>query len=156
MHERAKLKEANHFLEQMHAGKGNPGAFKHELSAFMGAARSVLQYALKEAKGKAGGQQWYDQAKTNPLVLYFKNKRDTSIHERPVEPARKFETKAAGLLNIGDDDDEMMVPHSHIRIVERCEFRDWPGEEVTELAMQYLTALERLVEDGIAKGWITG
>jgi len=156
MNERAKLTEARHFLDRMHAEHGNPTAFALELSAFMGAARSVLQYAGREAKLKPGGQQWYDQAMANPLLCFFRDLRNNSIHEVPVKPLTKMKTEVAGFLNIGDDDDEILIPYPHNTIVQQYEFQDRPGEEVTDLCQRYLKALECLVEDGIAAGWITG
>ena len=156
MHERSKLREARHFLDRMHAERDNPTAFGLELSAFLGAARSVLQYACKEAKLKPSGQQWYDHAMANPLFGFFKDLRDNSIHEMPVKPLTKLKTEVAGFLNIGDDDDEVLIPYPHNTIVHQFEFQDRPGEEVADLSRQYLTALETFVEDGIAMGWITG
>jgi len=156
MHERSKLTEARHFLDRMHAEHGNPAAFALELSAFMGAARSVLQYACREAKLKPGGQQWYDQTMANPLLCFFRDLRNNSIHEVPVKPLTKMKTEVAGFLNIGDDDDEILIPYPHDTIVQQYEFQDRPGEEVTDLSQRYLKALEGLVEDGIAMGWITG
>jgi hypothetical protein len=156
MHERSKLTEASHFLERMHADHGYPAGFTLELSAFIGAARSVLQYALREAKLKPGGQQWYDQTMTNPLLCFFRNVRNNSVHEVPVKPVTKMTTEVAGFLNIGDDDDEIMIPYPHNTTVYRYEFQDRPGEEVIDLSRRYLKALEALVEDGVAMGWITG
>ena len=156
MHERSKLKEAHDFLERMHAEQVDYAAFTRDLSAFMASARSVLQYACKEAQVKAGGQKWYGDAVAKPIIRFFKDKRDISIHDRPVRPARKFTTEAAGHLSLADEDDEMIIPYPHSRIVAHYEFEDRPGEEVTDLARQYLIALEGLVEDGIAMGWITG
>lgn len=156
MHERSKLIEARHFLDRMHAEHGNPAAFALELSAFMGAARSVLQYACREAKLKPGGQQWYDQTMADPLLCFFRDLRNNSIHKVPVKPLTKMKTEVAGFLNIGDDDDEILIPYPHNTIVQQYEFQDRPGEEVTDLSQRYLKALEGLVEDGIARGWITG
>lgn len=156
MHEKSKLAEARHFLNRMHEEDSNPAAFALELSAFMGAARSVLQYAHKEAMGKSCGQQWYDQTMTNPLLCFFRNLRNDSTHRVPVEPLRRFETAVAGMLNIGDEDGEILIPHPHVTTVQRYEFSSRPGEDVTDLSQQYLKALEDLVEDGIAKKWITG
>ena len=156
MHEKLKLTEARHFLDRMHADHWNPAAFALELSAFLGAARSVLQYALKEAALKQGGQQWYDQAMANPLFGFFRDLRDNSIHEVPVKPLTKMKTEVAGFLNIGDDDNEMLIPYPHNTIVHQYEFQNRPGEEVTDLSQKYLNALEGLVGDGIAMGWITG
>jgi len=92
----------------------------------------------------------------NPLFGFFRDLRDDSIHEMPVRPLRKMKTEVAGFLNIGDDDDEMLIPYPHNTIVHQFEFQDRPGEEVTDLSRQYLIALEGLVDDGIAMGWITG
>jgi hypothetical protein len=55
MYEQEKIEEAEYFLEGMRqATEARP--FQFELSAFLSAARSALQYALKEAKGKCGSQ----------------------------------------------------------------------------------------------------
>ena len=157
MHERSKLTEARHFLERMYVERGNPAAFAHELSAFVGAARSVLQHVHKEAKVKPGGQQWYDQTMANPLLRFFRQMRNDSTHEGPpVTPARMFTTEAAGLLNIGDDDDEFLIPYPHDTTVQRYEFQNRPGEEVIDLSQRYLKVLEEFVKDGVAKEWITG
>ena len=156
MHEGSKLIEARHFLDRMHAEHGNPTSFALELSAFMGAARSVLQYACREATLKPGGQQWYDQTMANPLLCFFRDLRNNNVHEVPAQPLTKITTEVAGVLNIGDDDDEILIPYPHNRIVQQYEFQDRPGEEVTDLSQRYLKALEGLVEDGIAMGWITG
>ena len=156
MHETSKLTEARHFLNRMLAEHGNPAAFTHESSAFMGAARSVLQYARKEAKLKTGGQDWYDHAMANPLLCFFRDLRNDNVHEVPARPLTKTTTEVAGLLNIGDDDDETLIPYQHDGSVQQYEFQDRPGEEVTDLSQRYLKALENLVEDGVAKGWITG
>ena len=156
MHERSKLTEARHFLDRMYVEHGNPVAFALELSAFMGAARSVLQYACKEAQLKPGGQQWYDQTMANPLLCFFRDLRNNSIHEMPVKPLTKMTTQVAGFLNVGDDDDEMMIPYPHNTIVQQYEFQDRPGEQVMDLSQRYLQALESLVDDGIAVKWITG
>jgi hypothetical protein len=156
MHERSKLTEARHFLERMRAETGNPSTFTRELSAFMAAARSVLQYALKEAKLKTGGQQWYDQAAAHPLFRFFKDQRDVNIHRKPVDLTRKWTAESASLLNIGHDDDEFLIPYPHTRTVEHYEFQDWPGEDVIDLSLRYCDLLDALVEDGVAKGWITG
>lgn len=156
VHEKSKLTEARHFLDRMHAEHSNPAVFPLELSAFLGAARSVLQYACKEVKIKQGGQQWYDQAMASPLFRFFKDLRDNSIHQVPVKPLTKMKAEVAGLLNIGDDDDEMLIPYPHSTSIPQYEFRDRPGEEVMDLSQRYLNALEVFVEEGIAMNWITG
>lgn len=54
--ERSKLAEARYFYSRMRKEVDDREAFTCNLSAFLAAARSVLQYALKEAKTKTGGQ----------------------------------------------------------------------------------------------------
>lgn len=43
MHEEVKLKESKYFVHRMKASIDQPEAFQYELSAFLSAARSVLQ-----------------------------------------------------------------------------------------------------------------
>jgi hypothetical protein len=93
MHERCKLTEARYFMQRMLAEHDDPTSFRHELSAFLGAARSVLQYARKEAKGKPEVQEWYDQAvKAEPLLAFFRDRRNENTHTRPVNPATTMTT----------------------------------------------------------------
>jgi hypothetical protein len=156
MHERSKLAEARHFLDRMYQEHSDPVAFARELSAFMAAGRSVLQYALKEAKSKSGGQKWYDQEMANPLFIFFKDLRDASIHDTPVTPLIKMEDTRAPMLNIGDDEEEMWIPHEHNTTTHHYEFQGRSGEEVLDVSREYLTALEKLVEGGGRAGFITG
>ena len=60
MSESQKIREAEYFLAQMDRERENAEHFGHNLSAFLSSARSVLQYALEEAKPKPGGLAWYD------------------------------------------------------------------------------------------------
>jgi ABC-type transport system substrate-binding protein len=55
MNESQKIREAEYFLAQMDRERENAENFGHNLSAFLSSARSVLQYALEEAKPKPGG-----------------------------------------------------------------------------------------------------
>lgn len=61
MNEDQKIEEAQYFLDKLtNPDLEHPG-FSFELSAFLTAARSALQYALEEARLKTGGQAWYDR-----------------------------------------------------------------------------------------------
>ena len=53
MREQDKIAEADHFLARMNQSPEAP-SFRYELSAFLSASRSALQYALEEAKTKPG------------------------------------------------------------------------------------------------------
>ena len=87
MREKAKLKEAKYFYDEMVAHRNQRDEFIYNLSAFLSCARSVLQYAHKEAENKNNGKQWYDQhISVKPVVRFFRDKRDVNIHQEPVEP----------------------------------------------------------------------
>lgn len=155
MHERYKLTEARYFLARMLAEHDSRTSFLFELSAFLGAARSVLYYAREEARPKPGGQQWYDQAMTrDPLLAFFKDQRDANIHTAPVNPATVVTTHISDYLRI---DEDTIIPLRHNTSAYRHRFADWPADEtVIELSERYLNALQALVDDGVAQGMITG
>ena len=50
MNEYTKLKEAQYFNSEMVKKQLNRDSFNYNLSAFLSSARSILQYALEEAK----------------------------------------------------------------------------------------------------------
>ncbi len=99
MHEDEKIGEAEYFLDQMEANKKDRRAFICNLSAFLGAGRSVLQYAHLEAcgkkdckgqvivAGKPGGPAWWDPIAKEPLIKFFKEERNKNVHQ-VVEPPR--------------------------------------------------------------------
>lgn len=71
MHEQEKLNEAGYFARCMESSTDDPEAFQYELSAFLSAARSVLQYAFEEVKQKPNGQQWYEAQVTSEFFTAF-------------------------------------------------------------------------------------
>jgi hypothetical protein len=81
MNELQKIQEAEYFLTQLAQGQDNLATFKFKLSAFLTAARTVLQYALAEARPKSGGQVWYARRFAKSTVCqFFNDKRDINIH----------------------------------------------------------------------------
>jgi len=87
MNENSKLEEARYFYQVMQESLNRRKPFVYNLSAFLSAARSVLQYTLKEARTKAGGRQWYEtQMASHRTLVFFKDKRDVNIHSAPVNP----------------------------------------------------------------------
>ncbi len=84
MYESEKFDEAEYFLQQMANCQSDRLPHRYNLSAFLSAARSVLQFANKEATSKPGGQTWYDsQVTTNPIVIFFRKRRNLSTHTEP-------------------------------------------------------------------------
>jgi len=179
MHEKQKLEEAKYFYSRMIEEQKNREHFKYNLSAFLSSARSVLQYALKEAEGKTGGRKWYrNQMSTSEVLKFFKNKRDFEVHEEPIKLPADYRVKISdsigisGSLSIVVRDKDGKVkgqysseePQRRPRISEptvvtgvRYRFADWTGnEDVLALSEVYIKGLEDVVKDGVQKGFISG
>lgn len=85
MNELEKIREADYFLGRMTEEREIHDAFRFNLSAFLSASRSVLQYALKAARQQPGGQAWYEaHIGASKILTFFKGKRDVNIHIEPV------------------------------------------------------------------------
>lgn len=68
MNEKDKLEEARWFYAEMVKRQENRKIFKYNLSAFLSSARSVMQYSLKEAKTKNGGNKRTAEPKKRLIV----------------------------------------------------------------------------------------
>ena len=177
MNEKAKIDEAAHFLAKMKSVENQPDAFKFELSAFLSAARSALQYALEEARSK-GGQAWYDQAVSAlSRIRFLKEKRDISIHDRPVVPSKHISSHVHDVMHVSDQvshiicraDGTVEIPPPSLPpvpfvppVIEdppttySYSFSDWSGpEDVLALCEQYLADVRVVVAEGISIGHIT-
>lgn len=179
MFENDKLAEAEHFLRELETC--DHSAVRHNLSAFLTAARSVLQYAREEARTKAGGQAWHDQeVKRDAVVAFLRDKRDLNVHERPVPMKTEADVNLSSTVTasatlsmvvidgrtgerreiLPDESNpsgpmrERTIPK--ISVTFRYEFCDWPGsEDVPTLCARYLTEVRRIVHDGRAQGLLT-
>jgi hypothetical protein len=183
MNEIKKLEEAKYFFTQMTDHQQNRNIFIHNLSAFLSAARSVLQYAKDEAKSKPGGQNWYDNLmKSGPELKFFKDKRDLNIHDKPVHTKANYilHAETGGyLLSFGSvsmtvydkdgnvkqqvqsDPDAPKVTSAQntnpIPNEVKYYFDNWAGsEDVLVLCQKYVQELENVVNNGISNGFITG
>jgi len=177
MYEESKLREAWYFYSRMVSETANRDNLFFDLSAFLSATRSVLQYALKEARTKSGGQQWYDKHIASSKVLaFFKGKRDISVHMQPIQVnqhtyiqltevvrvsesihIKKFDQ--TGRL-IGESSSEPSeppaAPEIPPKVTHRFTFPDWSGtEDILQLCHLYLKELQRVVEDGQNNGFLT-
>lgn len=177
MHEQNKLAEAEYFLGRMRETQNDPQAFDFNLSAFLAASRSVLQYAREDAKAK-GSQVWYDEAirAADPSVAFLGEKRNISIHSQPVRPARHIHVELHDRLSLtaelstvvirrdGSREEEVVqsgaadrpqapMPDQPPVVTFAHRFADWTGpEDVLTLAGRYLEALQRIVRDGLDRG----
>ena len=177
MYEESKLKEARYFYSRMVSEIDNRQNFIFDLSAFLSAARSVLQYALEEAQNMPGGQQWYDNQMASSAVLkFFKDKRDISVHIQPIQVSQHTSIQLTELVHISEsihikkfDQNGKLIgeyssepsqpsPVSDIPPIvnHRFTFPDWCGnEDVLELCDLYLKQLDHVVADGQSKGFLT-
>jgi hypothetical protein len=177
MNESYKLSEAEYFFSQMLDVQRTPKHFNYNLSAFLTAARSILQYALEEARGKSGGQKWFDLATaTHPSILFLKDKRNLNIHVEPVLAQTTIGIETSVPIGIEESvkihifEEEQLISYHKTEsrpteIPERREesaaqytyrFTDWTGsEDVVQLSRLYLQALEAVVADGFSRAFLS-
>lgn len=177
MNEKKKLEEARFFFDQMLKNQDKPIIFRFQLSACLSAARSVLQYALEEAKDKPHGQRWYDEyMERTDEFRFFKDKRDFNIHVSPIRPLRRVYVTASEAVIVSESvtveikDKEGNIVGKYNSASEPKEpkesetatvrnrhiFHDWDnGEDVLTLVKSYLDELQTLIEEGIERGFLT-
>ncbi len=181
MNERQKLDEASYFLAKMKEVVGNVEETRYNLSAFLSASRSCLQYSLEEARPKQGGQAWYDgQVTSAKAVRFLIDKRDENIHVEPLKFRQDVTVHVGGAvlltgrlgikLRRGDGsfveipgrpdaptDEPIQVESASGHVEYRVAFDDWGGpENLVELCELYLNELRVIVEDGVGKGFLPG
>jgi hypothetical protein len=141
----------------------------------------VLQYGLLEAQATPGGRAWYDAyVAAHPILAFFKDKRDISIHRAQVRPAAHVAVTVTDTVVLSDSlTIEVRDPKGNL--VERrgdvaspsaaspprerlgsastvysYRFADWPGgNDVVALSTQYLAELRGFIADGQARGYLT-
>ncbi|TET68168.1 MAG: hypothetical protein E3J56_11730 [Candidatus Aminicenantes bacterium] len=180
MNKKSKIKEAEYFLVRMKAEQDNKEQFEFNLSAFLSAARSVLQYAFEEVKkARTREMKWYENSVSgSPIIGFSKDKRDNNIHIEPVKPQADYSHEASAVIEFsGSSEDEVRDKNGKVvaqgsseKPTKKSEkpktsavdevkykFRDWPGnEDVLTLCERYIQELEKVVQDGVSKGYITG
>lgn len=172
MHEQAKLNETEYFLRGMQREKNEPDHFRYELSAFLSAARSVLQYACKEAESKQGGQKWYDQHMQDRVLRFFRKERNLDIHKRPTRSNAEYHVRVVDNVYVVDPLPPVTAQGDVVRMDPRSAgpdslgsetvnvdyyFGNWQNgnSEVLALCRDYLIRLQTVVADGRAKGLLT-
>lgn len=177
MHEQDKICEARYFYSQMCGLVNDRAKFNFNLSAFLSAARSALQYVLKEAQTKTGGQAWYDcQVASIPVVKFLKDERDISIHATPIKPPAKIKATVSDTIHIsnsvfvkierkdGTTEEAQILPtppppkpdEGETSVEYQYFFQDWPGsDDVVTLCKRYLKEVKTIVADGVSKRFLT-
>ena len=176
MNETRKLAEARRFLDHLRTAGSDPAAFEDYLSAFLSAARSVLQYAYKEVRNNARGLRWYERSvRRHPAVPFLRVERNQNIHVEPVSPDLQVDIVVPGTVIVGssgglrhvDENGNVLqdVPRTSggppavfvvkpdVNFVYR--FDNWSGpEDVISLCNLYLDELTAIIADGQQRGLI--
>jgi len=176
MNELKKLEEAHYFYSRMVLETDKQKYFLYNLSAFLSAARSVLQYACEEAKTKSGGQKWYDDHMKSQVLSFFKEKRDFNVHTQPIQVNQHISIQQDDVVSLSDSitirkldlsgqlieehsfesSEQPPTPEITPKITYRFTFSDWKGtEDVLDLCQKYLDELQHVVVDGQNKGFLT-
>lgn len=152
MNEKAqKLAEAKYFYDRMVEVQKiviqhNREYFTYNFSAFLTAARSVLQYMneeieqLKDPGAKQEAKKWYEgRIAASPKLRFFRDKRDINIHVSPIRPIGHITAVVPGPVTF------------------RYSFsaKRKPEKEVLPLSLAYLAELEEFISDGVSRQHIT-
>jgi len=184
MHELEKIKEAEYFYNQMLKTEEDSEAFKYNLSAFLSAARSVLQFANNEAITKSKGQYWYYTCVSKkPIISFFKDKRDINIHREPVKTRKDITLSLTEALHLSVSMGSIRMVHKdkYGKIISesinksqsepksrkvkkqvpaeatyRYSFDDWvDNEDIPTLCQKYIDELKTITADGLKKGFLS-
>ena len=190
MHEKEKIEEAKYFYLRMIEEYEDREHFRHNLSAFLSPARSVLEYAMREARLKRKGLKWYDDwMNASPILRFFKKKRIINFHSEPISLRKGIEIAIRETLYISESisvkitradgkTESRSIPletkqkpegsKSSVESKSTYRFDDWMkycqsnnlkdftgNEDVLTLCEKYIQELEKIVKDGVNKGFIT-
>jgi hypothetical protein len=176
MEEDEKIKAAEYFYRKMIEEGYDKNNFKHNLSAFLTAGKSVQYYIQRKIKSNFLAQKWYGDCLSNKKSISFLgNERDIDVHVEPVSIRRDviihakqgsqkmgdFATFTVRDKN-GDIKDQRRVEIKLFKsavqngLVEPIyKFVGWEGDEdVFSLCLNYLDELKKIVEDGKKKGML--
>ena len=126
MNERYKIGEAKFFLARMEESLHDRETFRYHLSAFLTAARSVIQYAREESRSK-GRLQWYEETIDGNDVLSHSSQR-TVRHRFADWPGTKDQIGSSQRYS----------------------------EDLISLSHHYIEELEKFVQRGMEEGILSG
>jgi hypothetical protein len=171
-----KIQEVEYFYSRMIKEKENREDFRYNLSAFLSAGRSVLQYSREVARINPGGQKWYDdRIKKDKYFGYFRDKRNLNMHEKPPRVNRDYKINMlpekiyigeAATFTIKDKNGNTKISTSTKTqpinnaigeglIESSYSFDDWIGpEDIFQMCGDYLVSLRKFIIDGKEKGFL--
>ena len=151
----SKFAEAQFFYSKMgqhSVRESDVTEFKYYLSAFISAARSILQYIYENSK-KKGKLSEYDSLVSGDLLLkFFKDERDANIHTKPVYPVTQVEVGLPATVTIrsvvyadNEKNEDFHSTGDKLRTIQFM-FDGWGGDEsIMELSEQYLEKLDSII-----------
>lgn len=157
--------------------------FNFHLSAFLSAARSIIQYTYERAELLRRLTDYNMLVSARPILRYFKGKRDINIHVKPVKSIQQVNIDVYSTITVRARDSvriQMIEADGSISRDETYEspvsshteeekatdvpglirslhyrFADWQGDEdVLELSKEYLDNLRTFVNDAHSTGLI--
>ena len=168
MEKNKKLAEAKFFFDYMKRTQGDPD-FTYFLSAFLAAARSVLQRLIEDKNAK----RWYDKQPQDKIIKFFKCQRNINIHRRDVRQNKVI--KVTDSVEISDsltitmiDKDSQIIQEQTIppkslkkenetEVIVKRYFSDWPGPgdgDILMLSKCYVDKLDNLLNEARKQGVI--
>jgi hypothetical protein len=126
LNERYKIGEAKFFLARMEESFHDRETFRYYLSAFLTAARSVIQYAREESRSK-GRQQWYEETIAGNNILSHGSQ--TTVRNRFAD-----------------------WPETGDRVGSSKRY----SKDLISLSHRYIEELEKFVQRGIGEGILSG
>jgi hypothetical protein len=171
-HTKEKLLEAKYFLERMTEKQAEPD-FIYNLSAFLGAARSVTLVMQTQHNGAAGFNKWYTQKQAemqgNKEMRLLNDKRVMTIHKKPVRPRAHDNIRIPETVTVGETasvvlthadgtierlESEPTPPPTQARPAKtemtterRWYFNELPEKDVLTICQEYIFKLNTLVEE---------
>lgn len=175
-----KLKEAKYFYNEMVSKFKDEfyDEFKFNLSAFLTATRSILQYTFEYANQNGKTSDYNNLVSNNHILRFFKEKRDLNIHTQSIKPVQQVTLDLHATIRVRESI-RMIMTHPDGSIVERAYseddsttnhskvngsspkrtlqymFSDWNGDEdIILLSSKYLDELAVFIEGAKNNGLI--
>ncbi|SFL99378.1 hypothetical protein [Halanaerobium salsuginis] len=174
MKEERKLSEAKYFYKGMVESlkQHNSEQFSYNLSAFLSSSRSILQYSYKKAKGINMLNVYEELVSDNPILSFFKDKRNVNIHERPINHITGITVSDTISVSASIESIKWVKYDENGNVIEEKEsfnkkkkkpsdisskkdkddakveyiFKDWTGDEdIIELSQKYINELEEFI-----------
>jgi len=153
-----KINEARYFIDRMKNNYDDLLFLEYNFSAFLSAARSVLQFIYEDIKNIPLKKELYiNEVSKNKIIKFFKYKRDTNIHIMPTAIGSRSVTISVGMqyviLGEKTDNNKNWIPPKSESI---NKITNWEGaeQEIINACEAYIKEICDFVACGKSKGFI--